>query len=301
MTSSQPTIAEQYACALDCKEPNNYTQLPNIIDHLTYDDIDSETGITTVKRLSVYAIQLYRVLRTIAGQENMCWKTAENLAELSNMSEGQISKCKKELLQNFHQLDGNPLITIESKEKTPTRDGKKTNGTIYHLIRVVNIWHWNRAFFLLKKWEKEQASSPQKPAESASSPQKPAPKEASSLSEATNITYNNIPLSKEQHSTAKADSVCFLDTEEQNVSVSPNQEISMNVKTQAFNWFMQIGCDLKSATFFVENYSTEDIEYASKYVKQQIAKKKQKNQHIPNIIGYLRRTLEEKWWIPQKK
>jgi len=71
-------------------------------------------------------------------------------------------------------------------------------------------------------------------------------------------------------------------------------------KTKAFNWFMQIGCDMSSAYYFVQNYSLDYIHQASLYVEKQVKKKKAKNERIHDIIAYLRRTLDEKWWLTQK-
>lgn len=72
-------------------------------------------------------------------------------------------------------------------------------------------------------------------------------------------------------------------------------------KAKAFNWFVKLGCDVISATSFVEKFSLEDIKEASIYVGKQIKKKKEKGEKIANIVAYLRKTLEGKWWIPQQK
>jgi hypothetical protein len=291
--------SELYAIALDCNEPNNYTIVPNIIDHLTYDFVDEEGNIT-IRRLSVFAIQLYRIIRTIAGQEGICWRTAENLAELANMSEGQVSKCKKELMQKFHQLEGASLISIEEKEKTILKEGKKINGTIYHVIKLKNIWNYNRAFFLKKKWDKEQAGFPEKPVEQAGFPEKPVTERAGFPGECNNITYNNTPLFKEQHSADESDIVVSLDKKED--IVIPENRSYNEANLQAFNWFLKIGCNLKSAIHFVDNFSVDDIKNASLYVEKQIQKKKKNNSYIPNPIGYLRKTLENKYWLnPNEK
>jgi len=288
MSTQSSLLAEQYICALDNLEASNYTQMPNIVDHLTYDDINPDTGVLTIKRLSVYAIQLYRVIRNIAGQEHVTWRNTDNLAELANMSKGQVANCKKELLQKFHQLDGNSLIEIVEQKKTNwDNNGHKVNGIIYHKINVRNVWGYNRAFFILRKIEKA-ASSPHERAHSASSPHERASQGASSPGERNKKQSSKTPLSKEQHSTAEAVSVCSLEKEEGFVSID-NQ-------TRMFNWLLQIGCDVLGATAIVSNFTQQDLYQASGYVKKMIPKMKEKNKPITNIIGYLRKTIENRWW-----
>lgn len=73
-----------------------------------------------------------------------------------------------------------------------------------------------------------------------------------------------------------------------------------NKKKQAFSWFLKIGCDVLSATQFSENFPSEDIEKASVYVKKQIEIKKAKGETIKNIVGYMRKTLEGRYWEQKK-
>ena len=297
--SVQESISEKYAVALSNNEPSNYTMFPNIVDHLTYDDIDEETGQKLTRRLSVYAIHLYRILRSIAGNENTSWKSTEQLAEISNMSKGQVANCKKELQQKFHQLDGKPLIEIKEKKKVTLKQGAKLNGTIYHTIHIPNIWCYNRAFFVTKKFEKEARSpnehaegarSPNEHAEGARSPNEHALEGARSPGERNNITEHKTPLYKEQHSTARAVPVVS--------SVSYNKEfdVSGEEKTKVFNWLMKIGCDELCALDIISSYPIEDIRKAHLYVIKQIEKKSGKNEKISNPIAYLRQVLKNKWW-----
>jgi len=118
---------------------DNYTsRIPNIIDHLTYNKVDEKTGKSVVKRLSVYAKGLYRVLKTVAGEDGVCLRNRDDLAELCNMSAGSVTNAKKELLQNFNELGGLPLIFIDDRQKRTSK-----NGTIYHAIVVLDIWNVN--------------------------------------------------------------------------------------------------------------------------------------------------------------
>lgn len=282
-------ISAQYIVALQNPEPCNYTRIPNIIDHLTYNELDTETGETKVKRLSIYSKELYRVLKTAAGQENICWKNTEHLAEIANMSVGQIAKCKKELQQRFNELEGTPLIEIIEKKKSTFKNGEKLNGTVYHQIMIVNIWGKQRAYFLMKKLLKEAHSSCE-PAGVADSPHEPALEGARSPHERNKITKNiKTPLFNEQHSSDESDAVCSSDKEAAIVSVDGN--------TEMFNWLMKIGCDAIGALKIIGNFTPEELHRASGYVQRQIEKKKAKKEPMTNIVGYLRKTLENKWWV----
>jgi hypothetical protein len=280
----EPLLAEQYAFALENSEPSNYTMRPNVIDHLTYDEIDEKTGEKIVKRLSVFACHLYTVMRSIAGNENVCWRNTENLAEIANMSEGAVIKCKKELQQKFHQLDGNPLISITEHKKVKEVKGKKI-GYIYHKTLIKNIWNYNRAFFFLKK-NKVSTDSPHEPDGGSDSPHEPDSRRSDSPGERTNTSCSNTPLYKEQHSTAEAVSVCSSDPVDSVVSS----------QTRMFNWLMQMGCDILGASTITQNFSQQELSLASGYVQKMIPKMKEKNKPITNIIGYLRKTLEGRWW-----
>jgi len=280
-------IAEQYAIALDNSHPSNFEMIPNIIDHLTYDCIDEKTGESIIKRLSVFSCHLYRVLVNIGGDQNITWKNTEHLAEIANMSTGQVTKCKKEMLNKFHQLDGGSLISITERKKITTKDCDKLNGTTYHQITILNIWGFNRAYFLKKKILKEnlseRARSPHESAGVARSPHESALEGARSPHERNNTPCSNTPLFKEQDSTAKAELV-------------GSSNVSVDCRTQAFNWLSQMGFDILAATNILNNFAIHEITAASGYVMKQIERKKKKFQSIRDPLGYFRRTLENRWW-----
>jgi hypothetical protein len=290
--SIKDLISEQYILALENNEPSHFSMRANIIDHLTYDDVDNK-GFIIQKRLSVFAIHLYSVIRSVAGHENVCWKDTRKLAELANMSPSTVSECKKELQKKFHQLDGNPLIVVTEHKKSTFKDGNKINGYSYHKILVKNIWNYNRAFFLLKKAEKHQkeACSPDEHEGEARSPEKQALQGACSPGERNNTTAANTPLSKEQHSTAAADSVCSSN-EEDNVSVSP--------ETKWFNFLLQVGFNVLAATNIIKTFSIEEIRSAGNYTDKMIEKLSKKNQKISNQLGYFKNVLENKYWLREE-
>lgn len=293
------TPADVYALHFQNSEPKYYSRIPHILDHLTYDETDPETGNVIIKRLSIYAIQLYRVIKTIAGDEGACWQHRDKIAERANMSAGSVTKAKEELQKSFHQLDGSPLIKVEEVKKT-----SQTNGTVYHKLFILDIWKWNNAFMATLSFHKKEALSPNDTAKPALSPNDTAPQGALSPGDTTKNKQNKNPLSKEQQpadESASVRSCCPLDMSISSVSVDPPPSEIPEDKLQAFNWFTKIGCDIQSALYFIKTFTEEDIRSASQYVEQQLLRKKQKNETIPNIIGYLRRTLENRWWIPRPK
>ena len=270
--------SELYAIHLENEEPSFYCMIPHLISYLTYDFIDKD-GKKEVRKLSLVARELYRVIKQTAGDRGKCWRDTDGLAELCGMSVGSVVNAKKELQQNFHQLNNTPLITVVESKKANFKNDKCVNKSPSHIITVKNIWGFNNAYMSTLKYQKVEAGSPHESAQG----------EAGSPHEPNNNPNNKNPLSKEQQPTACADSVvgCFLNKED---------SVLVDKKARACNWFLQIGCDLKTATYFVETYSSDDIYQASMYTEQQLKKKKAKNQTIPNIIGYLRNTLKNRYW-----
>lgn len=300
MTSPAEIYAEQFQVT----EPKYYTRVPNIIDHLTY-SVEKD-GKIVKKRLSVYAKELYRVIRMIASDGGADWHTTEHLAEIIGCSVGSIVNAKEELLKPMDQLDGSPLI--KEDRRSVMRDignGKKIKTTLCTRT-IICIWSWNNAFMATIKHQNKFGRIPDSCGESGQPPDscgESAPPGPHSCGEANKNPNNKSPLFKEQQPAAEAasvSSVVSLDMSNSSVLVSGNSSKSSDEKAKAFNWFMKIGCDIRSSTYFVESFTSDDIKNASMYVEKQIAKKKAKNDYIPNIIGYLRKTLENKWWIPKK-
>lgn len=291
--------AELYAIHFANSEPSFYGRIPHIIDHLTYDKVNKKTGKVEKKRLSVYAKELYRVFKSIAGDRGACWQNRDNLADLANMSAGSITNAKNELTQKFHQLDGNPLITItEEKKRNPK------NGTEYHKVVILDIWRWNNAFMGTRKFHQEencnektyeQAPSPHDRAREAPSPHDSAPQGAPSPHDINKNPITKTKMFKEQQPVKTPD--CSF--EKENSVFSDRKNISP--EDQAYDWFLKFGCDSKTAAFLSATYSVKDIIDASKYVEDMIDKKRKKRETIGNKIGYLRDALKNKRWIKKGK
>lgn len=90
------------------------TEIPNMVD---------EMG------LSVYAFRLYVRFKRVAGDQGKCFYTTPQLAEQCKMSEGSVSKAKKELVALG-------LIAIDRDDKW-IRDN----------ITIVDVWPANFAYF----------------------------------------------------------------------------------------------------------------------------------------------------------
>jgi hypothetical protein len=90
----------------------NFSIIPNCVDDMN---------------LSPYAYRLYGHIKRVAGEHGNCWQSGDTLCKICNMSTGQISKAKKELLERR-------LIKIEVKH---------TDRNIYHDISIIDIWNQN--------------------------------------------------------------------------------------------------------------------------------------------------------------
>jgi len=304
-------ISAQYAVAMSNHEPAHFTMIPNIIDHLTYDAIDKKTGESVVKRLSVYSIHLYKVLRNISGSSNLIWMNSLKIAEIANMSDAQVMICKRELSQKFHQLDNTPLINIFAKKKATKKDDCKVNTTIYHEIHINPIWTYNNAFFALKKIEKNNPelfhAKPERtqmlsPVNQLTKMLSEHPEPTKMLSEPLERAHlpakcNNkqiikTPLSKEQQPTASADRVCSLVQDDCVLA-------TVDKSTEAYNWLIQQGCSQHTAVALATTYSSKQIQDASQYVALQMQKALAKGQKIKNAIAYLRKALENNWKVKE--
>lgn len=285
-------LSAQYVIALDNPEPSNYTRIPNILKHLTYDEIDPDTEKVTVRRLSVFACHLYSVLKDFAGEENVCWRNTANIAEAANMSEGAVIKCKRELQQKFHQLDNTPLIEITEHKKAVVKSGEKITGTTYHKTLIKHIWGYNRAFFLKIKLEKKlkarASHSPHESDDPSHSPHESDYRRTDSPGECNNTPCSKTPLSKQQHSTAAAVSVCSSQKEADVLATDP--------KTRVFNWLTKHGCTILRATQIAMSYSLDELNAAIDYTKQISMKKKKKNESLENPLAYILKALENRWW-----
>ncbi len=288
------STAEMYAFFLQHEEPNNYSRIPNIISHLTYDYICPKTGEKSIRKLSVYARELYRVIKQTCGDDNLCWKSLKHLGEECGMSVHSVSDARRELEKPFHQLGGESLIKTTKHQKATQKDGKIINKTIYYKSTIVNIWGHNNAFFKMQKeiktaenqMKKEEGQIPNGNAPGGADSQwERAPQEAGSHCAYKQKTDINIPLSKEQQHTAAA---AFVASHKSKNRLFPSEE-----KRKAYEWMIQKQCSEGIAYKMACAYSTDDIQKASDYMIERMKSGKL----VPKKQwAYFQNTLQNRYW-----
>ena len=297
------TISQQYAVEFCNPEPKYYTRIPHILPYLTYDHVDEKTGKITIKKLSVFAQHFYTILKSIANDNSACWMNRNNLAELAGMSIGQVTNCKRELAQKFHQLDGNPLIILEKCQKTIYEDEKKVNKTFYDKMWVVDIWRWNNGFKVaqkhLKKLEEKQEQGHQMTLPEGQGHQMTLPLEgARSPYDTNNNPINKNPMFKEQQPVGdplrgSPTNDCFLNSKEF-VCQPTEKVVTLQEHKKSFDWLISQGCGEKVAKSICSKYTPQELEAACKYILE--LTKKKKPPKIKNKWAYFTTVLQERYW-----
>lgn len=293
MSKVSRTPSELYADQFQNPEPKFFTRVPNIIDHLTYTVI--EKGKKKTKRLSIYAKELYRIIRMIASDDGLCWNSMDNLALKMGCAKSTVSKAHQELLQSFDQLDGSSLIKIDKKKKKFTSENHRC-GTVYFIRTIINIWPWNNAFMSTLKYHKkdtdqESSRSPHEHVDISRSPHEQLPLSSRSPHERNNNPSNKIPLFKEQQPTESDDSesVCLSKMQKKRLSLSESQR-------KVFDYLVKDGLEEKAAMDISCKFTSEELNSALKYCAEQFKKNKQKGKKVPNKWGYLRSCLNGRYW-----
>jgi len=291
--------AELYADHFQHPEPRFFTQVPNIIDHLTY--TVKQEGITKKKRLSVYAKELYRVIRMIASDAGKCWNSTEALAEKIGCSKSKVSEATQELLMPMDQLDGKPLIIITERKMKKTLDSGHIYGVKYFVRTIVDIWGYNNAFMATLKYQnkygqeepvhKEISCSHGEQVITSCSHGEQVPPSSCSLSERNNNPIKKNPLLSKQQPTADAAPVCSSNMEKKKKRLSLSED-----QRKSYEWMLKEGCDEKSAFDMASKFSPEHIKLACEYVLKQEKISKSKNKKIFNPWGYFIQTLNGRYW-----
>lgn len=282
--------ANLYAFHFQNEEPSYYTIVPNIIDHLTY-QVEKD-GIKETKRLSVYAKELYRVIRMIAPKGVTCWHSTESLAEIIGCSTGKVSQAKDELLMPMDQLDGSPLI-IETKKTTvrKTESGHTFPVPLSHKM-IVDIWKWNNAFMATRKFQNEYGrdSCGEDPEVGNSCGEEPL-LGGYSCGERNNNPCLLDPICIVQQPTADADLVVFKSQKKEKEFM----QLPLD-KQKAVKWMLSHKCHPVAALDIAKKFSIYDIEKASDFV---MTKKEKK--HIDNMWGYFRTVIENRFWLREQR
>jgi hypothetical protein len=216
-----------------------------------------------------WIFKAYCVFKKTAGDNGSCFKSNRTLSEEIGCSIPTLIKLKK-------SLEAEGLIIL-------TKRNHENGGDMPDLIEIVDIWAQNM-------YEMSKAKGGGKPdlggglTRFRGGSKRRLPKEE----------QKEEDLNKEQ----QAAPVCSLDAQ---TSVVPSDEQKqIDEKKETLEWFISIGCDRKSAAFFTKSYTTSEVRQASRYVMDQIQKNKKKNKKIHNIVAYMRRVLEEKWWMKKE-
>ena len=276
--------SEIYAYEFQNSEPNHYTRVPNIIDHLTFSDDEGKTC-----RLSVYAKELYRIIRmTTTDGDGKCWRSIENLAELMNCSKSSVIEAKKQLKMPMHQLDGTPLIQEVKKQKAKVVDGMVLNKSTYCTYTINDIWKWNNAFMRTLKYQKTEAHSLCESAGGAHSLCESATQGAHSPGDPNNNTLNKNPLFKEQQPATGVASACSQEKQKRLFPSESNEKI--------YEWLVKIGLEERTAYKTANSYSAQIIKEASDFMTQQLQKNKAKGIKTKNIPAYFMTILQNRYW-----
>lgn len=289
MSNHEKSVSETYAINFQNSEPKFYTRIPNIIDHLTY--TVEENGVKIKKRLSVYAKELYRILRMIASDDGKCWNTTESLAEKVGCSVGAIYNAKKELLMPMDQLDGSALILEKKVKLNKTNSSNQPFSTMLCTYTILDIWKWNNAFMAtLKHQAKYGAESSHETDPPPKSPHENVNLGTNSPHEANNNIPKN-PIVKEQQPTEASASahVCSSKIQKAKMFLSSEQR-------KAFDWMIEKRCNPNAALKIVKTFCSQEIQNASAYLINQLNKNKAKGVQIPNIWGYFTSILKGRYW-----
>lgn len=289
MSKHPMSPAELYAHQFQNPEPKFYTRVPNIIDHLTYSI--EENGKIIKKRLSIYAKELYRIIRMIASDDGACWNSTESLAEKIGCSVGSVVNAKKELLMPMDQLDGSALVIETRKKLLKTKSDGSRFATVLCTRTIIDIWRWNNAFMATVKYHNQYGSTDScgESVDGTDSCGESVSLGTDSCGEGNNIPCNNNPLYIKQHPTAEAASVCLSKDEKKKMSLSEAQR-------KSYEWMLLNGFDEKTSFSTALNFTPQQIEFSSKYIEDQQQKKKAKGLKVDNIWGYFIQVLKGRYW-----
>jgi hypothetical protein len=296
------SASEKYAFEFQNTEPKYFTQVANIIDHLTYTKTNPD-GTTSVERLSVFAKELYRIIRMIASDDGSCFNTTENLAIKINCSAGSVYNAKNELKMPMHQLDGNPLI-FEKKVTSRTFDnGKVKDSRPLCVYTIFDLWKWNNAFMSTLKFQKvkygqnpveeselscEHTDSPYESVPPTDSPHESVSQGTDSPHEANKNPNTKNPLYKKQQQPVS--SVCSVS------SLNKDSVFSEENKVKAYEWLTKNGCPEGNASAIVNRFCLADLIAASEYSNNQFEKNKAKGKPLGNKWAYFQTVLNKRYW-----
>lgn len=310
------SASEIYAIELSSNEPHYYAQIPGIIYHLTYTEIEENKnsencGMMVRKKLSIYGMQLSCYLRQIAGKNmNPIWMSPEKIAEMTGMSVRSFYNAKNELMNSFEQLAGKSLIeVIKCKKSTTRQDGQKGFKT-YDKIKMIHIWPEANAYMATlsshenlplgpvnKSVHNSSANAPYATAESANAPYATASPGANApyatASLGVSLGANNKPFNKEAickvtRSTSahgSASGCCHFSSKDS--VIGRGQELI----DRAAMLMGDLGADKNFINESLRHNSALRVIDACIYTLNQYKARKIKGE----VLGYLRRAIQKGW------
>lgn len=300
--SENLSAAEIYAIHFENPEPKFYERMPNIIDSLTYTDKDKD-GNEVKGRLSVYAKELYRIMKKFAAKSGMCWADTDLLAEEMNCSHGKVVQARKELIKSFHQLNGQPLIIL--REYTGKR---KKRGCKPYKVEIVDVWAFNNAYCACLANGVQKADLDSDCGKNVDNLPTYEQSDDPISQNVTNKDFNQSkcdqldPLISHNMTVTKQTSSTIQTYKKQNIS--PCQMLLLNQRfdecfssqSKTMTWLMDFGFKEKVAGNILTNHrDLFEILCAADYLKQVI--EQEKTQIKSTVTGYFLAILENKWYL----
>jgi Helix-turn-helix domain len=109
--------------------------------HSVFDDGDPRKYYAAIPNiicrigLNPYEIALYVYLKTVAGEDGICWKSTATIAKELKMGAGTVSRIKTSLARLREALGGKALILISTE--------MQNGGNPNHAITITDIWPEN--------------------------------------------------------------------------------------------------------------------------------------------------------------
>lgn len=326
MTHNQEndSVLAEYVDAFN-PDPKHFEMMPHILSHLTYIELDGQTGIYYRKRLKAAHKEVYRIIKMIAGT-GICFRTEEYIANMAGCSVETVSEAKWIFTEAFEQLDGNPLMTITqksvmTKRKNELNEERIINKRPVHVCQLMQIWKYNNAYMttlmdkepgpmkqplsekeaelvIEKMFQKSSAelasqivhnlgADPKKRESPGADPKKrESPSERADPKKRVDIKQRQTPLLKDKDTMAKAIQMSLIN------SVC---EEDLKSECSTHEWLQKMGFKQAKATQLLSDYGIYQIQSAVFYVKKELKNKPPTR----TISGYLLQAIEKSWWVPK--
>jgi len=215
--------------------------------HSVKDDGDSRKYYAAIPNivlrigLNPYELALYVYLKTVTGEDGVCWKSTATIAKDLSVGSGTISRTKILLSQPREALGGKPLIAIS----TEMQNGGHPN----HAITITDIWPENMAELARVRMGKATRSTQEQRVPQAAA--------APSSGETTRSTddYKEEPIKKNQEEKKELSAhVRLMDFLSSKIGPIPNGA----KEGKAIKWLLSNGYDPVQCEACYEALASED-------------------------------------------